>query len=260
MFKRISSEDLKNWVTTISIVIGGIWILYEWRTIFPKTQSEISVSAAALRTRTIGEISVSVTQQREGTGVTTADGRTFEEVCMSDSEPNSADIIIPMRILFVLKSISPMPVRVNVTDFVLYEIYDIQPIIDEEKESVDDYEFIANHIGKGRSTPLGPDAFIGGLQWTDVEPGGDGALAILGSVKLPFSCGFGGAPLTPGEFGIGIKAKLASINKDGIIGEEVDRYFYKVCNINTDGGSNCLSSGDGIDSVDSRSTYRVIAQ
>ena len=43
----MGSEDVKNWVSALSIVVGGLWVLYQWNTLFPKTAAEVAVSAAS---------------------------------------------------------------------------------------------------------------------------------------------------------------------------------------------------------------------
>ncbi len=254
----MNSEDIKNWVATASILVGGIWVLYQWNTIFPKTKSEVTISAAALRARTLGDISVTLVPTPDGTAPTTAQGEDFSQACQKEQATRML-IQIPARIVLRFTSNAPIPVRVEVTDLLLMEMAARVPaVMTAGKPPI----FIADTLGPVQSAPLPEGAFLGGLRWTHVEPQGSSVLAIVGALNLPFSCGAGGSSWTAAEFAIGLKANVRAIDISGTLGEIVDRYFYQVCRVNADGGSTCAiaKAATGDAPTETGSTFKVFGQ
>lgn len=233
----MGSEDVKNWVTAASIVVGGLWVLYQWNTLFPKTEAEVAVGAATLRTRTGGDVAVTLIPPPEGEYPVTADGRYFHEVCV-EGAAEAVRVKLPVRVALTLTSSAPIPVRVEVTEFLLAEVLDPPAALVAGPAPA----FVADSLGPVEAVALSDAAFVGGLGWTHVEPGGSSAVAVLGSVNLPFSCAFGGSSSTPGEFAFGLKAELRAVGRDGSLGEAAERYFYRLCRVNPDGGSSCAAA------------------
>ena len=233
----INSEDAKNWVTTAAIIIGGIWTWYEWDTLFPKTESEITISTASLRARTSGNMSVEFIPLPDGVEPTTETGQTFYERC-ENSEIENVSIQMPVRIGLNLSSNAPIPVRVEVTDFLIAPVFLSEPEISLEEV---EYTFTANSFGDVIETPLTKDAFLGGLTWTHVEPNGSGTLAILGEVAIPFSCGYGGSNWTPVEVAIGLRTTIRGVEADEkLTTTHAKRHFFQICGFNLeDGSGNC---------------------
>ncbi len=250
------SGTVKNWVTTASIIIGGGWVLYEWNTLFPKTDAEVTISTADLRARTIGQLSVNFSQLPSGEAPTTASGDYFSDTCAA-GDVSSVQLGFPAKILLELKSNAPIPVRVEITDFLLAEILPGVPHVASESAPA---IFAENALGAVQSHPLSQDAFISGLNWTNVEPEGQGNLAVLGTAYLSFSCAYGGSSLTPAEYAIGLKVVIQPVARDGTPGEPIDRYFYQVCRLNADGGSSCKFEDAGQNAKDASGGFRVFGQ
>ena len=260
----MGSEDVKNWVSALSIVVGGLWVLYQWNTLFPKTEAEVAVSAASLRTRTGGDVTVTLIPPPEGDYPATPDGRYFHEVC-GDGGAASVRVRLPVRVALTLTSSAPIPIRVEVTEFLLAEVVDPPAALVAGPAPA----FVADALGPVEAVALSDAAFVGGLRWTHVEPGGSSAVAVLGSVNLPFSCSFGGSSATPAEFAFGLKTELRAVGRDGSLGEAAERYFYRLCRVNPDGGSSCAMAeaeagdgdgdGDGAGAADGAG-FKVIAQ
>lgn len=256
----MKSDDVKNWVTAAAIVVGGGWTLYQWDTLFPKTAAEIEISVADLRARTHGELSVQLAPPPSGEEPTAPDGRTLFEICGSD-DGDGATLRFSLRAALAFRSNAPVPVRVDVTDLMIAEIRTNWP---EIAETGSDTPFLPTSLGKVRSASLTEDAFIGGLSWTHVEPGGQSAIAVLGDVFLPFDCAYGGSTLTPTEVAIGIKALIRPVDA-ATDRDPAERSFFRICKINADGGSTCPvgdggGDGDGQGGAADGSTFKVIAQ
>jgi hypothetical protein len=48
------SEIAKNLVSTAAVLVGGLWVLYQWDTVFPKTRADVQAAAASVRTDVSG--------------------------------------------------------------------------------------------------------------------------------------------------------------------------------------------------------------
>ncbi|PHS19328.1 MAG: hypothetical protein COA78_00305 [Blastopirellula sp.] len=223
---------------------------------FPKTEAEVTISAAALRTRTVGEVSVALIPMPDGEQPVTAEGEYFYDAC-DKVGVESVQLRIPLRMALNLTSSAPIPVRVEVTEFLLAEILMYSPSLAAETETS---IFVPGSLSAVQSVSLTSEAFVGGLRWTHVEPQGKGTLAVLGSVNLPFSCAYGASGLTPAEFAIGLKASVQAVKLDGSLGEIVERYFYQICLVNADGGSTCPPKQTGANVSDEERNFKVIAQ
>ncbi len=245
---NLKSDEVKNWVTAASIIVGGVWAIYEWNTFWPKTNSEVQISAATLRARTLGDVSVVLSEVPQG------ELGQLGDFCRAE-ERDSASVKIPLRIVLNLSSNAPIPVRVEITDFLLAELLENWHTPVERVDRI----FSEDALGELKTFPLSEKAFIGGLNWTTIEPQGRGSLAVVGSAYLPFSCAYGGSYATPGEYAFGVKATIQGVNDGGTSSEVVDRYFYKVCNVNPDGGSTCTQQASE-EASSAASTFKVIAQ
>ena len=252
---RIASEDVKNWVTAVSIVVGGLWVLYEWNTLFPKTESEVTISTATLRTRAHGDLAVTFVALPDGELPMTSDGKFFYEAC-PETEAKSLPVRLPVRAFLNLTSSAPIPVRVEVVDFLVADVVAQTPKIEDGNEAP---IFIADALSDVKTTPLASEAFVGGLRWTHVEPQGRSALAVLGTVSLPFSCGFGGSSWTPAEFAIGLTATVQTVGAEGQLGEAIKRHFFQVCRVLVDGSGTCSGNPPNA-STDDSAPQKVIAQ
>ena len=116
------SEDVKNWVTAVSIVVGGCWAFFEWNTLLPKTDAEIQKEIAELRTRTTGSLDIAIFSLVDGEEPTTKDGRGWYEICGGDNAPSKIFVKLPVRAQLTLQSSSPLPAIVEVTDFLVSEL------------------------------------------------------------------------------------------------------------------------------------------
>ncbi len=257
----LTSDDAKNWATAAAIVVGGIWTLYQWNTLFPKTSSEVEISVADIRARTEGRLQVEIVPPPDGEQPMTSDARSFSDLCENDSGAR-VHIRFPVRLQLALTSNAPVAVRVAVTDFLIAPVSeDWASIADPAPAQL----FSATTLGEVRRTPLDQAAFIGGLSWTHVEPDGQGALAVLGDAYFPFGCWFSGSSLTWAEFAIGLRAEIRPVRRDGSQGDEVaERQFFQLCKVNADGGSTCPPRGTAVaaeeNAAPSGSTFKVIAQ
>lgn len=256
----LTSENAKNWATAAAIAVGGFWTLYQWETLFPKTSSEVDISVADIRARTNGRLDVEIMPAPDGVEPTTAENESFYELCAADAQ-RSVFIRFPVRLRLTLQSNAPVPVRVDVTEFLIATVNESwASIADSKPETL----FKAATLGEVNATPLDDQAFIGDLSWTHVEPDGSGALAILGDAYLPFGCWFSGSTLTSAEFAIGLRASIKPVLRDGSFGNEAaERHFYQLCKVNADGGSTCPPGGmsQQADSENNGgSTFNVIGQ
>lgn len=252
----ISSEDAKNWTTVASIIIGGFWVLFQWNTLFPKTDAEVELGAAEVRARTTGVVNIELVATPDGVEPTTSEGTSFTDAC-DQSQQDHVSLLTPARMSLQLSSSAPIPVRVEATHFLLAEVLLQEPTISMSNGSP---IFVPDSLGEVQSLPLTENAFVGGLRWTNVEPQGQGILAVLGSVNLPFSCGYGASGWTPAEFALGLKVTIQAVGRSGALGGEIERYFYQVCKIKADGGSTCSNRNAETDDGFGRSDFKVIAQ
>ncbi len=55
---KARSETISNLVSDGAIVVGGIWVLYQWDTMFPKTSADVQTAAASVRTDVSGTFAV----------------------------------------------------------------------------------------------------------------------------------------------------------------------------------------------------------
>jgi len=184
---KLTSEDAKNWVTSISIIVGGFWVLFQWNVLFPKTAADIEITAAELRTRTSGDLHVALYPALGGVAPSTADGRDSYELC-SDEGTDSVTLQFPIRMGLILESNAPIPIRVVAQDFLISEIKEMSATLSDEAAPP---AFTPDAFGPVRTTKLEESAFVGGLNWTHVEPDGKATLALMGTVSLPFSCFLG---------------------------------------------------------------------
>ncbi|MDJ0629329.1 MAG: hypothetical protein QNJ44_13805 [Rhodobacter sp.] len=253
---RLTSEDVKNWVTSISIIVGGFWVLFQWNVLFPKTAADIEITAADLRTRTSGVLHVALYPALGGVSPSTADGREFYELC-AEAGTDSVTLRFPIRMALNLESNAPIPIRVVGQDFLVSEIKEMSATLSDEEGLP---AFTPDAFGPVRMTKLEESAFVGGLNWTHVEPDGKATISLMGTVSLPFSCFYGGSGWTPAEYAFGLNVKMSSVSRDGALENEIERFFYNICKVNADGGSTCPPPPIGADDGRATSTFNVIAQ
>lgn len=232
------SEICRNWIASVGIISGGLWAFFEWNTFLPRTEAEIQREIASVRTRTSGDIAVWLGGPPDGEEAATADGRYFAEVC---DETGRAYVTLPVRIRLTLRSTSDLPVKVTVASFGLSELGGSEYSL---HEGTPDAVFRADMVDTVAEVPLTPDAFLGGLNWSHVEPGGEAVLAVLGSASFPFDCSRGISSWVTSDFSIALRTELEPV-LDGRSerAEPVDRYFVQVCSVQPAGTSRC-GTGD----------------
>jgi len=109
--RRLSSEDAKNWVTVVAIVIGGLWALMEFYVLGPQRDTENQTASAQLIPRVNTAIS---------TQIRTDSSAIAEWRSTCDARPEKEETLhLDTRLSLALESPMKVPVTVRIQDVVI---------------------------------------------------------------------------------------------------------------------------------------------
>jgi len=233
------SETVQNFVSTAAIIVGGIWVLYQWDTMFPKTRSDVQSAAATVRTDVSGTFSVQL-------GLDTQDGGQIP-FHLSGGSSEDSDItayclshpsatitqVTPVYSKLKLQSASAIPVRARIEGIGV----STAPVEAAYYTPSSTAGAIVSDIP---ITPLASftddNMFFGGLRENRVETGQSVEIAMMFNAQIPFSC----AQL---ERLIIFQAdvSLTAIDpvKDRNIGPSVAKKFVSTCQLDPRTGAHC---------------------
>ncbi|PSJ38865.1 hypothetical protein [Allosphingosinicella deserti] len=236
------SEIIKNLVSTAAVVVGGLWVLYQWDTVFPKTRADVQAAAASVRTDVSGAFNVQLDMNDDGSpppfreDAAAADPGDLQAYCMS----HPGAVLVQSTPVFgqlMLKSASGIPVRAEVEQVAVSTAPISSPVIHPPAGQTPS---IAPMTITDVATLTDDRMFIGGLRANRVEKGQEVQVAVMFDVKVPVQC----AHL---ERLVLFKAQVAltAIDpaKDRPIGPPVPKIFVTTCQLNPRTAPACNISG-----------------
>jgi hypothetical protein len=183
------SEILKNLVSTAAILVGGLWVLYQWDTLFPKTKADVQAAAASVRTDVSGTFAMQLDMGGgEPAPFIGPAGDVEQDDIHAYCEAHPKAVLIQSSPAFgqlTLKSASAIPVRARI-----------------EKIEVATAPISASGItpsagGKAGAAPvpitqvatLDDDRlFFGGLRENRVEKDQEVQVAMMFDARIPVAC------------------------------------------------------------------------
>ncbi|MBS7537210.1 hypothetical protein KHC28_26535 [Ancylobacter sonchi] len=234
------SEVVKNVISSIAVVVSGFWILYQWDTIFPKTQADVHLAAATVRTDVSGTLTVTIGM--EGSEISFVDPRASDEPrgVQDYCTENSSQVLLyrtPISGQITLKSASAIPVRARIE-----RIRILVAPISEERMAVE-------ASPSPRMTPLKMEEvgdlsddqiFLGGLRENRVERGQEIKASFLFDAQVPVRC-----DQLERLMLFQTDIRLVAINPTtGLeFGEAVPKVLVTACQLNPRGGPACNVEG-----------------
>ena len=236
------SEILKNLVSTAAVVVGGLWVLYQWDTVFPKTRADVQAAAASVRTDVSGGFTVQLDMNDEGSPApfreqaSSAEQGDISTYCAAHP---TATLIqsTPVFGQISLKSASGIPVRARVENLqVSTAPISVAGIVPGDARSGG-----AQAVRITRAAILDDERmFFGGLRENRVEKGQEVQVAVMFNARLPVEC----AHL---ERLVLFQAQVAlpAIDpaKDKPIGQAVPKIFVTTCQLNPRTAAACNVKG-----------------
>jgi hypothetical protein len=222
------SEVVKNLISAAGIVVGGIWVLFQWNTIFPKTQAEVISAASDLRADVSGQLHVSF-----GDGGATS-VRYGEEVDPCISNPKHVKVLDSVVSGSAkLDSATQRPLKayfegitVKAADNYIVRVGKAE----DSSPSVSEIEFI--QVGRA-----GLGVMLGGLSENRIEKGQSIKSSFLFSMSIPFTC-------NASEKLVAFEARFKIVPVDVESGADlpdkaVPKVLITACQISSDGFGGC---------------------
>jgi hypothetical protein len=184
------SEVIKNLVSTAAIIVGGLWVLYQWDTLFPKTRADVQAAAASVRTDVSGSFKVQLEMDEGGSGAPfLLPPGTGEETSLSDyclSHPKEVlTHVAPVFGQLVLKSASGIPVRARVDNIQVMTA----PISAASIGLTSPPRSGASPVHITLVAKLADERiFFGGLRENRVEKGQEVQVAVMFDATIPVQC------------------------------------------------------------------------
>ena len=98
------SETLRNLTMAGAVIVSGVWVYYQWDTLFPKTQAEVSAAAATVVADVSGRLDVSLAAPPADLSLSSA--------CSASSD-NLAHLQIPLLARISIESAAAVPVLIR---------------------------------------------------------------------------------------------------------------------------------------------------
>lgn len=222
------SEIVKNLVGALAIVVGGGWVLFQWGTFFPKTQSEIISAASDIRADVAGRLNVSI---GDG-GATTLQADEVGSACEAD--PKSVRILDAMvsgNASLESRTSRPLKAYFEGITVSAADVYKLR-----RGSAIDDAPLITPidfvQIGKADAKIL-----LGGLSENRIEKGQSIKSPFVFSLKIPFKC-------ADQEKLVSFAATFRLVPIDVITdadltGKEVTKVLISSCQISSNGYGGC---------------------
>lgn len=184
------SEIAKNVASTVGLVVGGLWVLFQWDTMFPKTRADVQTAAASVRTDVSGVFTVKMGMDDGGDGPKfTAPGSAEEQVGLADyCADNPRAVLLQKTPVFAqlkLKSASAIPVRARVDRVRI----STAPISDAAIRPAVSARGAAAAVVATPVAVLDDDRmFFGGMRENRVEKDQEVQVAVMFDAQIPLKC------------------------------------------------------------------------
>lgn len=236
------SEIAKNLVSTAAVIVGGVWVLYQWDTLFPKTRAEVQAAAATVRTDVSGTFGIQLDLNEDGSsipfkpGSSAAEDVGLQEYCMA----NPAAVLMQAAPVFgqlVLKSASSIPVGANIENIQLATAPIGTPmIVPRSNQSPGITPVVITNV----ATVSDNSIFFGGLRENRIEKGQEVQVAFMFNAEIPVQC-------SQLERIVLFRAQVAltAIDpaRDRPVGPPVPKIFVTACQLNPRTGPDCNIKG-----------------
>jgi hypothetical protein len=223
-----TTESIGSIVQTGAIIVGGVWVLYQWNTIFPKTRADVMTAAAAIRTDIGGGLQVSVGGEAE----TDAD---FDQAALCEANPST---IVSRRSIVsgqvTAKSASDIPIRVS---FDRLEAFSAPGLSDRVSVGAPEGAGLQGYPLEPAGDIGGGDIILGGLKENRIEKGEEVQVSFLTNFQLPFGCK-DRERIVVWKFTVGLQA-IDPRTGEPIEGSNASKIFISGCQISPSTYANC---------------------
>jgi hypothetical protein len=227
-----TSEAVRNLVLAAAVVISGLWVFYQWDTLFPQTRAQVETAAAAVQSDVSGVLEVWLADPPPGISLAAA--------CAGAT--GAAHLEIPLYGRLATASAADVPVLVRLTTL---DIARYRAGRSEAVAGMPEAGFApVRREGLWSEIPvdavLGPPAHALGRGQSD-------SFAFMVRARFPFDC----ADLAEDPAAAQVFAVTAAVGVDRFDPEtaavlpdrRVEKGFADVCWIVPDGRSDCDFSG-----------------
>lgn len=227
---RERSEIIKNLVSAGAVIVGGLWVLYQWDTLFPKTSADVRSAAASVRTDVSGSFTVHMGLGDDGSPIAfRAPGASPEQGVTDYCSAAPGTTLIqssPVFAQLVLRSASAIPVRVRVDR------------IDVSTTPIGAASMVPASQPKGSASAAAimPVAtidddrmFFGGLRENRVEKGQEVQVAMMFTSETPVRCEELERLML---FRAQVSLTAIDPTKDRPVGDAVPKVFVTTCQLN----------------------------
>ncbi len=239
-FKDLT-EALRNLAAAAGILVGGGWVLYEWTTLFPKTEAEVSGAAAMMRADVRGSLSLTL---GNGSVPRMEDGRDFAAFC-ADEPREVAVMELPMLGALSMTNEAAIPMRVDVDQLQVTSFRPRGASLHAGRPALDDAFAFVPGVKLFRDIPLA--SIVGGLFSSRVEKGQTASAMLVLRPKLQFDCRYlAEIAAHPPLFAIGVLVYVTGIDSRSgadIAESRVWKSFTQVCRVSAQGSADCTVGG-----------------
>ncbi|BEP96290.1 hypothetical protein GmRootA79_46740 [Acidovorax sp. A79] len=240
------SEVIKNLVSTAAIIVGGLWVLYQWDTLFPKTRADVQAAAASVRTDVSGSFKVELQMDDGGSGAPflpppgVSEETSLSDYCLAHPKEVLAHVA-PVFGQLVLKSASGIPVRARVDNIQVFTA----PISMTNIRPTSTSRFGATSVPTTMVAKLTDEnIFFGGLRENRVERGQEVQVAVLFDASIPVQCEHLERLVL---FKAEVSLTAMDPARDKPVGSPVSKIFVTACQLNPRSAPTC-----NINSIEAR--------
>ena len=225
---KARSEVIKNLVSAAAVVVGGLWVLYQWDTLFPKTSADVRSAASSVRTDVSGTFTVRMGMDDESTPFHSPPGIEAQGVVDFCTQAPDSTLVqtSPVFGQLMLRSASSIPVRARIDR------------VDVSTAAIPAPSLATSSNAKGSAgaAAIVPVAtidderiFFGGLRENRVEKGQEVLVAMMFLTEIPVRCSELERLVL---FRTQVSLTAIDPTKDRPVGDTVPKVFIAACQLN----------------------------